>query len=157
MTKAVLSTFENYGNLNKKIAEEVVTSVSETREPSKLGDVIAVHLNAKIADKQALLAQEDVAKRLQKILDLIDGESSVLKVEKKIRGRVKRSMEKTQREYYLNEQMKAIQTELGNGDAPDEFAEMQKRIEETKLSKEARDKVDAEVKKLKQMLSLIHI
>ena len=151
LTKAVLSTFENYGNLNKKIAEEVVTSVSETREPSKLGDVIAVHLNAKIADKQALLAQEDVAKRLQKILDLIDGESSVLKVEKKIRGRVKRSMEKTQREYYLNEQMKAIQTELGNGDAPDEFAEMQKRIEETKLSKEARDKVDAEVKKLKQM------
>ena len=151
LTKAVLSTFENYGNLNKKIAEEVVTSVSETREPSKLGDVIAVHLNAKIADKQALLAQEDVAKRLQKILDLIDGESSVLKVEKKIRGRVKRSMEKTQREYYLNEQMKAIQTELGNGDAPDEFAEIQKRIEETKLSKEARDKVDAEVKKLKQM------
>ena len=151
LTKAVLSTFENYGNLNKKIAEEVVTSVSETREPSKLGDVIAVHLNAKIADKQALLAQEDVAKRLQKILDLIDGESSVLKVEKKIRGRVKRSMEKTQREYYLNEQMKAIQTELGNGDAPDEFAEMQKRIEETMLSKEARDKVDAEVKKLKQM------
>ena len=151
LMKAVLSTFEGYGKLNKKIAEEVVTTVSETREPSKLSDVIAVHLNAKIADKQELLAQDDVAARLQKILDLIAGESSVLKVEKKIRGRVKRSMEKTQREYYLNEQMKAIQTELGNGDAPDEFAELQKRIDETKLTKEASEKVDAEIKKLKQM------
>ena len=151
LMKAVLSTFESYGKLNKKIAEEVVTSVSETREPSKLSDIIAVHLNAQIADKQELLAQENVAARLQNILDLIDGESSVLKVEKKIRGRVKRSMEKTQREYYLNEQMKAIQTELGNGDAPDEFAELQKRIDETKLTKEANEKVEAEIKKLKQM------
>ena len=151
LAKQVTDTFETYGKLNKKIAEEVVTSVSETTEPSKLTDVISVHLNAKIDEKQTLLAEEEVAVRLKTILDLIDGETSVLKVEKKIRGRVKRQMEKTQREYYLNEQMKAIQSELGNGDAPDEFADLNKRISETKLSKEAKVKVEAEVKKLKQM------
>ncbi len=151
LAKQVTNTFETYGKLNKKIAEEVVTSVTETTEPSKQSDVISVHLNAKIEQKQALLAEEEVSVRLKKILDLIDGETSVLKVEKKIRGRVKRQMEKTQREYYLNEQMKAIQTELGNGDAPDEFAELKSKIEETKFPKEAREKVDAEIKKLKQM------
>ena len=151
LAKQVTETFETYGKLNKKIAEEVVTSVSETSEPSKLTDVISVHLNAKIDEKQTLLAEEEVAVRLKTILDLIDGETSVLKVEKKIRGRVKRQMEKTQREYYLNEQMKAIQSELGNGDAPDEFADLNKRISETKLSKEAKEKVEAEIKKLKQM------
>ena len=151
LAKQVTDTFETYGKLNKKIAEEVVTSVSETTEPSKLTDVISVHLNAKIDEKQTLLAEEEVAVRLKTILDLIDGETSVLKVEKKIRGRVKRQMEKTQREYYLNEQMKAIQSELGNGDAPDEFSDLNKRISETKLSKEAKVKVEAEVKKLKQM------
>ena len=151
LAKQVTDTFETYGKLNKKIAEEVVTSVSETTEPSKLTDVISVHLNAKIDEKQTLLAEEEVAVRLKTILDLIDGETSVLKVEKKIRGRVKRQMEKTQREYYLNEQMKAIQSELGNGDAPDEFADLNKRISETKLSKEAKEKVEAEIKKLKQM------
>ena len=151
LAKQVTDTFETYGKLNKKIAEEVVTSVSETTEPSKLTDVISVHLNAKIDEKQTLLAEEEVAVRLKTILDLIDGETSVLKVEKKIRGRVKRQMEKTQREYYLNEQMKAIQSDLGNGDAPDEFDDLNKRISETKLSKEAKVKVEAEVKKLKQM------
>ena len=151
LQKQVLDTFETYGKLNKKIAEEVVTSVTETTEPSKLADVISVHLNATIDQKQTLLAEEEVSVRLKKILDLIAGETSVLKVEKKIRGRVKRQMEKTQREYYLNEQMKAIQSELGNGPATDEFADLNKRIEETKLSKEAKEKVDAEIKKLKQM------
>ena len=151
LTKQVRDTFETYGKLNKKIAEEVVTSVTETTEPSKLTDVISVHLTAKIDEKQTLLAEEEVSVRLKTILDLIDGETSVLKVEKKIRGRVKRQMEKTQREYYLNEQMKAIQSELGNGDTPDEFAELNKKIADTKLSKEAKEKVDAEIKKLKQM------
>jgi len=151
ITKQVLLAFENFGKLNKKIAEEVVSSVTDTTDSSKLSDVISVHLSANIDAKQSLLAEEEVFERLKAILALIDGETSVLKVEKKIRGRVKRQMEKTQREYYLNEQMKAIQTELGNGETPDEFVEMQKKIEETRLSKEARAKVDAEVKKLKQM------
>lgn len=151
LMNTVLDRFTSYAKLNKKIAEEVVTSVSETGDAAKLSDLIAVHLNAKLDEKQELLSQTDVAARLEGILTLIDGELSVLKVEKKIRGRVKRQMEKTQREYYLNEQMKAIQTELGNGDTPDEMAELQKKIEETKFSKEARTKTEAELKKLKQM------
>ncbi len=143
--------FEGYGKLNKKIAEEVVTSVGETKEASKLSDIIAVHLSADIESKQKLLAEIDVQSRLNSILDLMDAEASVLKVEKKIRGRVKRQMEKTQREYYLNEQMKAIQTELGDGDAPNEMEELEKKVKETKLSKQALEKVTAEIKKLKQM------
>jgi ATP-dependent Lon protease len=151
LAKQVREKFENYGGLNKKIAEEVVTSVTDTSEPSKLSDIVAVHLNADLDNKQELLGQADVAKRLTLIMDLIDAEASVLKVEKKIRGRVKRQMEKTQREYYLNEQMKAIQSELGGGDAPDEMAELQERVAKTKLTKEALEKVTAELKKLKQM------
>ncbi len=151
LANQVRAAFDAYGKLNKKIAEEVVTSVTETKDPGKLSDIIAVHLNAKIDAKQALIVELQVAKRLKAIFALIDGETGVLKVEKKIRGRVKRQMEKTQREYYLNEQMKAIQSELGGGEAPDEMAELQTKIEKTKLSKEARGKVDAEVKKLRQM------
>ena len=151
LANQVRAAFDAYGKLNKKIAEEVVTSVTETKDPAKLSDIIAVHLNAKIDAKQALIVELQVAKRLKAIFALIDGETGVLKVEKKIRGRVKRQMEKTQREYYLNEQMKAIQSELGGGEAPDEMAELQTKIEKTKLSKEARGKVDAEVKKLRQM------
>ncbi len=147
----VSKQFEACGKLNKKISEDVVTSVLENTDPSKTADLIAVHLNAKIPQKQALLAQTDVKKRLEKILELIEGELGVMKVDKKIRGRVKRQMEKTQREYYLNEQIKAIQTELGNGDSQDEMTEILERIEKTKLSKEAREKADAELKKLKQM------
>lgn len=142
--------FAGFAKLNKKIAEEISTSVSETKDPSKLADLVAVHLNAPLEEKQKLLAEEKVEKRLEKILRLIEGEMSVLSVEKKIRGRVKRQMEKTQREYYLNEQMKAINTELGN-DAPDEIAELNKKIEDTKFTKEARDKVEAEIKRLKNM------
>ena len=151
LANQVRTAFDAYGKLNKKIAEEVVTSVTETKDPAKLSDIIAVHLNAKIDAKQALIVELQVAKRLKAIFALIDGETGVLKVEKKIRGRVKRQMEKTQREYYLNEQMKAIQSELGGGEAPDEMAELQTKIDKTKLSKEARGKVDAEVKKLRQM------
>ena len=151
LAKEVREKFDIYGKLNTKIAEEVVGSVTETKDPAKLSDIIAVHLSAEIKHKQDLLAEPKVTARLKAILDLIDAEASVLKVEKKIRGRVKRQMEKTQREYYLNEQMKAIQSELGDGDSPNEMAELQEKIEKTKLSKEALEKVTAEIKKLKQM------
>jgi len=147
LVASVVEGFNGFAKLNKKIAEEISTSVAETKDPSKLADLIAVHLNAPQEEKQKLLAEDKVEARLDKILRLIEGEMSVLSVEKKIRGRVKRQMEKTQREYYLNEQMKAINTELGN-DAPDEIVELTKKIEDTKFSKEARDKVDAEVKRL---------
>ena len=135
MAKQVRDGFEKYGKLNKKIADEVITSVTETTDASKLSDIVAVHLGAEIARKQSLLETTEVGDRLAQILELLDGEASVLKVEKKIRGRVKRQMEKTQREYYLNEQMKAIQTELGD-DEPDEMDEIRKKVEKTKLTKE---------------------
>jgi len=150
LASAVREEFARYGKLDKKIADEVLSSVSEIEEPSKLCDVIAVHLNVKIEDKQKLLAMTKVADRLEYILGLIEGEFSVLKVEKKIRGRVKRQMEKTQREYYLNEQMKAIQNELGN-EGPDEISELKEKIDGTKFPKEAREKAEAELRKLKQM------
>ena len=149
--RSVVSQFESYVGLNKKIAEEVVTSVADITNPSKLADTIAVHLNIKQAQKQELLSELDVSKRLEAIYGLMDGEISVLKVEKKIRGRVKRQMEKTQREYYLNEKMKAIQTELGGGEEGDELSEITSKLDKTKLTKEAREKADAEVKKLRQM------
>jgi len=151
LSRVVRSQFEIYGKLNSKIAEEVVTSVVETEEPGKVADLIAVHLNAKIDDKQSLLRDADVKSRLNGVLALIEGELSILKVDKKIRGRVKRQMEKTQREYYLNEQIKAINSELGNSGGADEIAELVDRIEKTKLTKEAREKADAEIKRLRQM------
>lgn len=151
LSRVVRSQFESYGKLNSKIAEEVVTSVIETEEPGKTSDLIAVHLNAKIDDKQILLKEPNVKARLNKILELIEAELSILKVDKKIRGRVKRQMEKTQREYYLNEQIKAIQSELGNDSGTDEMAELEARIEKTKLTDEAREKADAEMKRLRQM------
>ncbi len=150
MAKQVREGFESYGKLNKKVADEVITSVTETTDASKLSDIVAVHLGADIARKQALLESTEVGDRLAQILELLDGEASVLKVEKKIRGRVKRQMEKTQREYYLNEQMKAIQTELG-GDEPDEMEELRQKVEETKLTTEAKEKVDKELSRLKKM------
>jgi ATP-dependent Lon protease len=150
LAKEVRDAFADFGKVNKRIADEVVTSVVDTTDPSKLADTVAVHLGADLAKKQQLLETADPAERLSLIMDVIGGETSVLKVEKKIRGRVKRQMEKTQREYYLNEQMKAIQSELGN-DQPDEMAELEEKIEATKLSKEAREKVTKEVQKLKKM------
>ncbi|HTP36986.1 MAG TPA: endopeptidase La, partial [Methyloceanibacter sp.] len=150
--RTVVSEFENYVKLNKKVPPEVVVSINKIEEPAKLADTISAHLALKVADKQQLLELESVSKRLERILGLMEGEIGVLQVEKKIRNRVKRQMEKTQREYYLNEQMKAIQKELGETeDGRDEVSELEKRIKKTRLSKEAREKAHAELKKLRTM------
>jgi len=152
LSRAVIEHFEHYVKLNKKIPPEALSSIPQITDPSKLADSVAAHLSVKIADKQKLLETFDVAGRLEQVYGLMEGEISVLQVEKKIRSRVKRQMEKTQREYYLNEQMKAIQRELGEtDDQRDEIMELEKRIRKTKLSKEARAKADAEVKKLRNM------
>jgi len=152
LSRAVADQFESYVKLNKKVPPEALASIPQITEPGKLADTIAAHLSVKIADKQSLLEIFDVAKRLEKVYALMEGEISVLQVEKKIRSRVKRQMEKTQREYYLNEQMKAIQRELGEqDDQRDELMELEKRIRKAKFSKEARTKADAELKKLRNM------
>ncbi len=152
LMRTVVAQFENYAKLNKRISPEVLVSVNQIEDPSVLADTVASHLNVKISEKQTLLEIEDVPQRLEKVYSSMEGEISVLQVEKKIRSRVKRQMEKTQREYYLNEQMKAIQRELGETDeGRDEVAELEERIRETKLSKEAREKAEAELKKLRQM------
>nr|WP_314187980.1 endopeptidase La [uncultured Brevundimonas sp.] len=152
MLRAVVEQFENYVKLNKKVPPEALSSIPQIVDASKLADSVAAHLSVKIADKQGLLETFEVPKRLEKVYGLMEGEISVLQVEKKIRSRVKRQMEKTQREYYLNEQMKAIQRELGEtDDARDEIMDLEKRIRKTRLSKEARTKAEAEVKKLRNM------
>jgi ATP-dependent Lon protease len=152
LSRAVVEQFESYVKLNKKVPPEALTSIPQITDASKLADSVAAHLSVKIADKQTLLETIDVPARLEGVYALMEGEISVLQVEKKIRSRVKRQMEKTQREYYLNEQMKAIQRELGEtDDARDEVMELEKRIRKTRLSKEARAKADAEVKKLRNM------
>jgi ATP-dependent Lon protease len=152
VARTVVTEFENYVKLNKKVPPEVVVSINKIDEPAKLADTISAHLALKVADKQQLLELDSVSKRLEKILGLMEGEIGVLQVEKKIRNRVKRQMEKTQREYYLNEQMKAIQKELGETeDGRDEVSELEKRIKKTRLSKEAREKAHAELKKLRTM------
>jgi len=151
LSRSVVSEFENYVKLNKKISPEVVSAVTQIEDYGKLADTIASHLAVKLADKQAILEIHSIAKRFEKCLGLMESEISVLQVEKRIRTRVKRQMEKTQREYYLNEQMKAIQKELGDEDGKDEMSELEDRIKKLKLSKEARDKALGEVKKLRQM------
>jgi ATP-dependent Lon protease len=152
LSRAVIEQFDNYVKLNKKIPPEALAKIPQITNPSELADQIAQHLSVKITDKQNLLEIFNVTKRLEKVFALMEGEISVLHVEKKIRSRVKRQMEKTQREYYLNEQMKAIQRELGEQeDTRDELNELEKRIKRTKLSKEARTKADAELKKLRNM------
>ena len=152
LTRSAVSQFDGYVKLNRKIPPEVQANVSQIDDPVKLADTIAGHLNITLDEKQALLEILSVAKRLETILGHMEGEVGVLQVEKKIRGRVKRQMEKTQREYYLNEQMKAIQKELGEGeDGSDELAELEETIAKTKLSKEAREKAEAEMKKLRSM------
>ncbi len=152
LARAVASQFEQYVKLNKKIPPEVIVSVNQIEEPAKLSDTIAAHLALKIEDKQKLLETGNTADRLEQIFGYMEGEIGVLQVEKRIRNRVKRQMEKTQREYYLNEQMKAIQKELGDGEgALDEMEELDKKIKATGLSKEAREKAEHEFKKLKQM------
>ncbi|GLI91832.1 endopeptidase La [Methylocystis echinoides] len=149
--RSVVSEFESYVKLNKRVSSEIVGAVTQIDDPSKLADTVASHLSVKIAEKQDVLETLNVARRLEKCLSLMESEISVLQVEKRIRTRVKRQMEKTQREYYLNEQMKAIQKELGDEDGKDDLAELEERIKNTKLSKEARDKAVAEFKKLRQM------
>jgi len=152
LMRAVVEQFENYVKLNKKVPPEALSSIPQITDPAKLADSVAAHLSVKIADKQALLETIETPLRLEKVYGLMEGEISVLQVEKKIRSRVKRQMEKTQREYYLNEQMKAIQRELGEtDDQRDEIMELERRIRKTKLSKEARAKAEAEVKKLRNM------
>ena len=152
LSRSVIAEFENYVKLNKKVSPEVVSSVTQIEDYSKLADTVASHIAIKIPEKQEILALVSVKERLEKVLGLMESEISVLQVEKRIRSRVKRQMEKTQREYYLNEQMKAIQKELGDGEeGRDEMGELEDKISKTKFSKEAREKADAEFKKLKQM------
>ncbi|MGO4910050.1 endopeptidase La [Pseudorhodobacter sp. W20_MBD10_FR17] len=152
LVRAVADEFERYAKIKKNIPEEALSAVADTREPSRLADLASGHLGIEVADKQALLETLDVGLRLEKVYGHMQGEMSVLQVEKKIKTRVKSQMERTQREYYLNEQMKAIQKELGDGeDGQNEVAELEARIAKTALSKEAREKADSEVKKLKNM------
>ncbi|WP_070156613.1 endopeptidase La [Sphingobium phenoxybenzoativorans] len=153
LMRSVAEQFENYAKLNKKLPAETPVQLREIEDAGKLSDAVAANINLKVSDKQALLVEADPMKRLEMAFAFMEGELGVLQVEKKIRGRVKRQMEKTQREYYLNEQLKAIQRELGNGEAEeaDELAELQSKINKLKLSKEAKTKANAELKKLKTM------
>ena len=154
ISRAVVGQFDQYIKLNRKIPPEVLVSVNQIDEPAKLADTIAAHLALKISDKQGLLETASVNERLEKIYGYMEGEIGVLQVEKKIRNRVKRQMEKTQRDYYLNEQMKAIQKELGEGNGEEgksEADELQKKIESTAMSKEAKEKSHGELKKLRNM------
>ncbi|MDE8652086.1 endopeptidase La [Novosphingobium album (ex Liu et al. 2023)] len=153
MMRSVVEQFNEYAKLNKKLSQDAGEQLGDIDDAAKLADTVAWQLSAKVADKQAVLSEADPLKRLEMVYSFMEGELGVLQVERKIRGRVKRQMEKTQREYYLNEQLKAIQNELGGGDGEEanEIAELQEKIEKTKLSKEARDKALAEIKKLKSM------
>jgi ATP-dependent Lon protease len=152
LSRAVVTQFEQYIKLNKKVPAEVMISINQIEESSRLADTVAQHLSLKISDKQDLLEIDSVSGRLEKIFGFMEGEISVLQVEKRIRNRVKRQMEKTQREYYLNEQMKAIQKELGETeDGKDEISELEEQINKTRLSREAKEKAFAELKKLRSM------
>ena len=153
MMRSAVEQFNEYAKLNKKLSQDAGDQLGELDDASRLADAIAAQLGAKVADKQALLTEIDALKRLEMVYSFMEGELGVLQVERKIRGRVKRQMEKTQREYYLNEQLKAIQSELGGGDGEEanEIAELQEKIDKLKLSKEARAKATSELKKLKTM------
>jgi ATP-dependent Lon protease len=153
LMRSVIDQFENYAKLNKRLPPETGIQLGEIDEPSVLADAVASNLSIKVADKQALLGELNPARRLEMVFAFMEGELGVLQVEKKIRSRVKRQMEKTQREYYLNEQLKAIQRELGNEseEGGDELAELAEKIRKTRLSKEARNRANAELKKLRAM------
>jgi ATP-dependent Lon protease len=152
MIRTLMSTFEQYGQQSKKVPPEVMTSLSSIEDPSRLVDTIAAHLSLKLDIKQQLLEMVDLKDRMEHMLGLLEGELDLFNVEKRVRGRVKKQMEKSQREYYLNEQMKAIQKELGDlEDVPNEIEDIQKRLESSGMPKEARDKTKAEVNKLKMM------
>jgi ATP-dependent Lon protease len=152
LLRSVGEEFERYAKVKKNIPEEALSSVAETQDPAKLADLVSGHLGIEVHQKQELLETLDVGERMEKVFGLMQGEMSVMQVEKKIKTRVKSQMERTQREYYLNEQMKAIQRELGDGEeGAGEVAELEERVANTKLSKEAREKADGEIKKLKNM------
>ena len=152
LVRGVADEFERYAKIKKNIPEEALSAVSDANDPARLADLVAGHLGIEVAQKQTLLETLDISERLEKVYGHMQGEMSVLQVEKKIKTRVKTQMERTQREYYLNEQMKAIQKELGDGDeGQNEIAELEERIRKTALSKEAREKAESEVKKLKSM------
>ncbi len=151
LARAVLEQFEEYVKVSKKISPDVLVAVRQIEDYSKLADTVASHIALKVEDKQALLEAKDLKARFEKLLGIIDAEMALIEVENKIRNRVKKQMEKSQKEYYLNEQMKAIQKELNDGDEEDEIATYLKKIKHTHLSKEAREKAQAEVRKLKTM------
>jgi ATP-dependent Lon protease len=151
LARTAISQFESYVKLNKKVPQEILATLGQITDYAKLSDTIAAHLAIKIVEKQEILEMQSVQARLEKAFALMEGEISVLQVEKRIRSRVKRQMEKTQREYYLNEQMKAIQKELGDGEERDEVGELEQKVKNTKFSKEARERAEAEIKKLRQM------
>jgi ATP-dependent Lon protease len=151
LVHSVVTGFEGYVKLNRKVSPEVVGVVQQLDDYGRIADMVASHLAVKISDKQGILETTSVSERLEKVFGLMESEISVLQVEKRIRTRVKRQIDKTQREYYLNEQMKAIQTELGDGEGRDELSEIEDKIKKIKLSKEAREKATHELKKLRQM------
>jgi ATP-dependent Lon protease len=152
MTRSLLAIFEQYVKLNKKVPPEILTSLSGIDEPGRLADTIAAHMSLKLEEKQKILEIENSQERIERLIGLIEGEIDIMQIEKRIRGRVKQQMEKSQREYYLNEQMKAIQKELGEmEDAPNELEELQQKIEKAGMSKEAKEKANSELNKLKMM------
>jgi ATP-dependent Lon protease len=151
LRRAVTQQFDQYVKLNKKIPPEILTSIAGIDDAGRLADTIAAHLPLKLENKQSVLDLVDTGKRLEKLLEQLEHEVDILQVEKRIRGRVKRQMEKSQREYYLNEQVKAIQKELGEGEDGADFEEMEKRVKAARMPKEARKKVDTEMKKLRLM------
>ena len=154
LMRSVVDQFENYAKLNRKLSSETSVQLSEIEDASKLSDAVIANVQIKVAEKQAILVETNPSKRLEMAFAAMEGELGVLQVEKKIKSRVKRQMEKTQREYYLNEQLKAIQRELGNEDGEgegDEIAELTQKIATLKMSKEARGKATSELKKLKTM------
>ena len=152
LVRSIIAQFEQYVKLNKKVPPEILTSLSGIDEPGRLADTVAAHMALKLSEKQRILEIQDVKVRLEQILGIIEGEIDVLQIEKRIRGRVKQQMEKSQREYYLNEQMKAIQKELGEmEDAPNELADLEDRIEKAGMPEEAKEKASSELNKLKLM------
>jgi ATP-dependent Lon protease len=152
LLRSVLNLFDQYVKLNKKVPPEILTSLSGIDDPSRLADTIAAHMSLKLDEKQEILEIQDSRERIEHIMSKIEGEIDLMQIEKRIRGRVKQQMEKSQREYYLNEQMKAIQKELGDmDDAPNEVEDLQKKIEASGMPKEAREKADSELNKLKMM------
>ena len=152
LVRSIIAQFEQYVKLNKKVPPEILTSLSGIDEPGRLADTVAAHMSLKLSEKQRILEIQDIKTRLEQILGIIEGEIDVLQIEKRIRGRVKQQMEKSQREYYLNEQMKAIQKELGEmEDAPNEIADLEQKIEKAGMSEEAKDKATSELNKLKLM------